>query len=373
MDPLVAELNVTTREEIYPSALEDQFFVASPLLAYYKNEGLHEFGGGSRMQTSFLYRPGIGGAYKIGDQFNTTRVSALSAMQFDPKYYYASVVEFKEIIQVLNIGPLAVYSIIDVDMHNAMQTINAIVAISLYRHGQNYSASNNREEYVNGLSEAINDGVNNSWDGTLATGYGKHTRNGVVGSTLNSVPLWLGDAAGNPGPLTYNAMLSGYTDVSIGADQPNLIVVNKAGNTFALQRMQPQQRFAQEQDPYWGAYGWRFMKAMVLVDEYCPSLAYGESHAVLGSYLTAGFTTASTTTAKSRLPASTAITPAEVMFMFNTRTHMFRMSNDAEFGFGFSGFIPSQFDNKIAGRINAAINLEIIAPRLNKQIFGFNS
>ena len=368
MDPLFDELNATTKEEIYPSVIEDQFFKGAPLLAYFRNEGLHEFHGGSRMQTTFLFRPSFGGPYTPGDSFVTTRVPAISGMKFLPKYYYSAIPEFKEILQVQNTGLNAIYSIVEVDMQNAMQTINAIIAIALYREGQ----STSRIKHTNGLSEALNNGLDNSWDGTVYTQYGNHTRNGAVGAALNSTPLYVG-SVGATGPIQYQHFIESYEDASVGADEPNLGLANKAVMAFALQRIQPQQRFGEEQDPYWGGTGFRFRQARILKDEYAPSLIYGESHSVLGSNLTATFTSAATVTSKSKLPTSDSVVPGEVFFWLNTRTLMFRLTNDEEFGFGFSGFIPSQFDTRVVGYIKAAINLQCIAPRLNKMIYGIGS
>ena len=47
MDPAVAELNSVTQFEIYPKTIEDNFFLATPLLAYFRDHCLVPFGGGT--------------------------------------------------------------------------------------------------------------------------------------------------------------------------------------------------------------------------------------------------------------------------------------------------------------------------------------
>jgi hypothetical protein len=368
-DPLYDEINASTKEEIYPSIIEDHFFKGSPWLAYLRNQGVHPFHGGSRMQTAFQFRPSFAGAYHIGDSFNTARVAKISAMNFEPRYYYAAVPEFKETIQVINQGPNAIFDLVAVDMKNAMQTINAILAVSLYREGT--TAARSRE--INGFAEAVNNGTDPNWDGTIATTYGGHTRNGVVSGSLNSTPLWVGTAAGGTGPLMYRHLVSSYDDAVKGADEPNLGLMNKAAHGYVLQRMQPQQRFAQEQDPIWGASCFRFRQALMMVDEYAPSLVYGENHSILGSNLTGSFTTPGSPTSASQLPSSTSVTVGEVFMWINTRTWLFRLTDDEEYGFGWSGFIPSQFDTRVVGYIKAACNVECISPKLNKVIYGIGS
>jgi hypothetical protein len=368
-DPLYDEINASTKEEIYPSIIEDHFFKGAPLLAYLRNQGVHPFYGGSRMQTAFNFRPQYGGAYAIGDQFTTLRTPSLSAMRFEPRYYYAAVPEFKETIQVVNNGPNAIFDLVETDMRNAMQTINAIIAVALYREGTTAA----RSSHLNGLSEAIGNGTDPSWDGTIATTYGSHTRNGAIGGSLNATPLWVGTSAGAAGPIMYRNLVSSYDDATKGADEPNLGLMNKAVMGYILQRMQPQQRFAEEQDPYWGATCFRFRRARMMVDEYAPSLTYGESHAILGSNLTSSFTSPASPTSGSQLPSSTACTVGEVFMWLNTRTLLFRLADDEEFGFGWSGFIPSQFDTRVIGYIKAALNLQCLSPKLNKQIYGIGS
>ena len=46
MDPNVQELNSVTLFEIYPRTVEDEFFLATPLLAYFRDHCLVPFTGG---------------------------------------------------------------------------------------------------------------------------------------------------------------------------------------------------------------------------------------------------------------------------------------------------------------------------------------
>ena len=101
--------------------------------------------------------------------------------------------------------------------------MNAIVAIALAQSGQG-----DRSLAINGWAEAINNGVDPSWDGNIYTQYGQQARNGAIGSALNSTPQWCGDASGNPGVVQYSTLEEGYQDASIGQKEPNLGCGNKA-------------------------------------------------------------------------------------------------------------------------------------------------
>jgi hypothetical protein len=317
----------------------------------------------------------IGGAYARGDNFNITKRQTLAGAVFDPKLYEVSIPEYLEDLEVLNKGPLAVFSLIDTDLANAMHTISAIVAISMARHGQASATTvtDNRPKEINGWSEAMNDGLTNSWDGNVFPTYGTATRNGVVSIALNSIPYWGGTQTGKGAPITYQAMEETYQDASIGREEPNLGVGNKAIYAYIKERIQPQQRFAQERDPFFGVSGMKMNSALIMKDDYFPSLKYGQNNPDLGNWLTAGFTSASTVQTVSNMPASQALNATEVFNWYNTKKWLLRISNSSLFGFGFTGFKPAQDNTRVVGQILAALNLECVAPRLQKQTFGWTS
>lgn len=372
-DPILDEINLTTLKEVWPVVIEDNFFLDTPFQAYLRAKCLAPFGGGAFMENTFLYAPMIGGAYARGAAFNITKRQTLAGTRFDPKYYEVSVPEFKEDIQVLNKGPLAYFSLIDTDLRNAMNTISAIIAVDMALHGQATGTGivGNRPNNINGWIEALNDGITNGWEGSIFTSYGTQPRNGVITSKLNSIPVWGGTSAGNTAPITYGFMEEQYQTASIGRSEPDLIAMNKALYAYIKERIQPQQRFAQERDPFWGVSGMRMNSAMILKDDYFPSLKYGQNDPDLGNWLTSTFTSASAPATNSNLPGTTTIHVGEVLAMFTTSKWGFRISDDPEYGFGFSGFVPAQDNTKVVGQVKAAVNLECVSPRTQIQAYGF--
>lgn len=365
MDPALAELNSVTLQEIYPRTVEDEFFLATPFLAYIRDHCLVPYTGGAFMQSPIRYQSMIGGFYAPGATFNLTKRQTITALQFTPRYVYVSIPEYKEEIQVENKGELAVASLLDADMQNGVDTINAIVAIALNQSGQGA-----RILAINGWPEAINNGIDPSYDGTIYTSYGQQARNGALGSALNSTPQWCGDQLGNTGIITYPLLEEGYQDASIGKKEPNLGVGNKAVIAYVKEKIQVQQRFQQERDPVWGVMGFRFNNAMILKDDYFPSLRYGQNQPVLGNFLTGSFTSPASPSAQSNLPANTTCTVGEVFCFYNTFDFLFRVTDNEEFGFGFSGFVPAQDNTRVVGQIKAMVNLQCLSPRTQKQFFG---
>lgn len=365
-DPILDEINLVTLKEIYPDAVEDNFFLDSPFMAHLRRKALVPFTGGAFMQTVFIYAPLIGGSYTRGANFNISKPQTLSGTEFDPKFYEVSVVEYKEDIQVLNKGDLSVFRLIDIDMQNGIQTISAILAVALALNGQLAG----RTQEVNGWAEAINDGLVPSWDGNIYTSYGTQARNGAITKALNGNSVWGGNSDGTTAPISYQLMEETYQLASVGREEPDLIVGNKAVYAYIKERIQPQQRFGQERDPYWGAMGMRMNNAIILKDDYFPSLKYGVNQAGIGNFLTSTVTSPSSSTNPNNWPNNKTCTIGEVLGFFNTKKWLLRLADDPEFGLGFSGFVPAQDNTRVVGQIKAAINLECTAPRLNAQIVG---
>jgi hypothetical protein len=376
-DPLYDELNATTKKEILPRVLQDNFFRNAPFLAYLRNsKAFVPFSGGAYTQQSFIYAPMIGGAYAPGSTFNLAKPQVIGATDFDLKNYETNVTEYLEEISVNNKGENAVFSLIDTHMTNALNTIQAIINIALYRHGQNV-AGDDRSLHTNGLAEAINDGITRAWDGNKYTTYGRATRTAAIyNSALDSIPYFCGDSVGNAGSLTYNIFLDRYLAARRGNEEPNLIVMNKAAFGYILQKLEPKYRYQMERDPVWGANGFKFMSASVLVDDYCPSdtNTFGVNDAQLGNYSTSTFsTTGDSPAASSNLPANQTIEVGEVVFMLNVAKWLFRISDDPLFQFGFTGFKDQIDSTRIAGQMLAALTLLTTAPWAHQQLYGINS
>jgi len=378
-DPLLDEVNEVTLPEINDACIEDEFFLSSVFQAHMRSKCLVPFTGGAFTRNIQLYAPLNGGAYAKGiGGFNLTKPQTLSSTVFDPRYYVVMIIEYLEDISVLNTGDLAVFSLLETDMANAYNTISTIMALDLQQNGQIGS----RQININGWVEAINDGYNPSWDGNIYTTYGTATRNGNIKKALNGNVYWGGNANGSAGTITYPQFNQMYNLAKRGTDEPDLIVGNKPIVSFVENRIQAQQRFGQDgasvRDPYFGATGFRFKNAMVMMDDYFPSALTGyadSSNDGLGNNLTGtiAYTVPSIGAVNNFPSASATLTVGEVLCMFNTSRWKFRVSNDSEFGFNPTDFIRAPDSTRVASQLKAAVNLECTAPWANVQAYGWNS
>lgn len=380
-DPALDELSATTLYEIYPRVVQDNFFNDVAFLAYIRDHCLATFGGGSTMQQTFLYAPLITNSYGIGAQFNLEKVQTIAGTRFDPKYYVSIYPEYMENIDVLNVGPNAVFSLLNLNLANMMNSICADVAIALSLHGQPSGSGivGNRPYDINGWIELINDGITPGWDGSIFTTYGGQARNGAIGSTFNSIPRYCGDPTSTSGQtsaagaLTYSVLEEGYWDASVGRERPDLGVTTKRGFAFLKEKIQPLQRgeLVTKQDAIWGVSGVAMNDAIIFPDDYFPSAAYGVNDPVLGNYLTSTFVVPAGVSSKSNLPATGAIaTVGEVFTWFNTTKLQFRLSSSPRYQFGLWGFYPAADTTKVVARTHAAVNLVGLSARHQKQFYG---
>ena len=366
MDPTIAELNSITLQEIFPEKVVDNFFLATPRLAYFRDHCLVPFTGGLFMQSPMRYAPMIGGFYAPGSNFNLSKRQTMTAMTWDPKYVYVSIPEYLEEISVINKGPLAVAQVLDADMQNGVDTLNGIVAVNSTQSGQGA-----RILAINGDTEILNDGITPSWDGVVYANYGNIVRNGAVGSAINSVPQWCGDAAGNPGIPSYPLLELGYQDACRGNKEPNIGVGNKGVIAQVKSQMVVQQRFQQDRDPVWGVTGFRFNNAMILKDDYFPSARFGTNDPVLGSSTTGTFVVPAGASAQSGLPtAGTTVTVGGVFCFYNTFDFLFRISDSEQYGGGFSGFVPTQLNTRVVGQLKMMCQMQNLSPWSSKQFYG---
>jgi hypothetical protein len=378
-DPVFDQISVTTLADLREDIVIDNFFVDSTLLRKMRLSGaLDEYAGGTIMQTPFQYQRVNGGAIAPGSDITVMQKQILAATGFVPKEYVEQIPVNLWQVGVINSGPAAKVKIIDAYMTNAVQSLNTDLGIDIYRHGQANSGTavtNNRVIFINGISEALNDGVNNSWDGNVFVNYGGQNRNGAVGNTLNSVPTWVGTQTGATGQITYKPLVEAYLNC---VQEPDLGVCNKALYAYLLERLEPKQRYAEEQDVNMGMVGIRVMNALIMVDKLCPSTKYGtilpsglsQTTAIKPSTFTSA-TLTSTQNAISNLPSATTINPGEPFFWLRTKGWKVRPTTDPEYNFNFTPWIRSQTNpDNVVGFFKAGLNVYCVSPRDNWQLYG---
>lgn len=373
-DPAFDQISATTIADLRENILYDNFFVDPGIQRKMRASGIVDpYLGGTIMQEPFQYNRVNGGAHQPGADVNVIQNQIIAAMGFYPKEYIETV-PMNTWQNAINDGPAGKVKTADAYMTNAVQAINTDLGIDFYRHGQAAGGGvvDNRAIYINGASEALNDGVTNSWDGNVFTTYGGQTRNTVVGNTLNSIPIWCGTQAGGTGQIGYKNLLESYLNPVM---PPDTGVCNKALYAYLSERQEPKQRFGMEMDMSIGVTGLKLNDMFIFVDKLCPSTKFGQ---ILPSGLSqttavqpAVFTSAASPATLSNLPPSTSITPGEILFMFNIAQWKIRPMSNSEYNFNFTPPIRAYNNPDLFVMfLKAGINFYSPTPRNNVQMYG---
>lgn len=354
------QITVSTRRFIARGRrkLVDNIFNVSPFMAYMRDNLKEDFSGGRLIQESFLYDTLIGGFYPTGATFNISQKQIAQAGQFIPKTFYTNLSFYKEDIQIFNKGAdTEIFDLVKVNSETAYTNIGQQLAIGAYIEGQgvaNAAYVNN----LNGLAEALNDGSTNSWNGSAYTSYGTITRGGAVGTALNSVPVNVA------GTIDYPTLEENYGKATYGSIEPNLIVTTVLGYSYIKEKFQAQQRYESTTDLNLGITGMKFNGATILKDRYAPgSQISGTSDPVVTAFIRNSF--------NDQTAAYPTLT-SETLWILNARKPYmnFYVSDDPEFGFGFTGFKPAQDNNTIAGQVLFGGNMTVPGPRYHVQLYG---
>jgi len=380
-DPAFDQISASTLADLRDDVVWDNFFVDGAVQRTLRQSGaLDDYLGGTVMQEPFMYDRVIGGAIAPGSDVNIIQKQILAATAFVPKEYVEQVPLNLWQTNVINAGPAGKVKLVDLYMTNAVMAESTDINIDFYQHGQastttNGITTNNRQIFLNGVTEALNDGSNPSWDGNVFGNYGGQSRNGAVTNTLNSIPYWGGTQAGGTSQVTFKALLEGYLNC---VQAPDTGICNKALFAYILEREEVKQRFAQETDPRIGMTGIKVMDAYIHVDKLAPSTKYGSilpsGLSLTTSIKPSAFTTPSSVSNSSisNFPTSTSVTPGEPFFWFRLKGWKIRPSVDPEYNHNFTPPIRSQNNpDLIVMFYKCALNTYTPAPRDNWQSFGW--
>lgn len=365
------QLNVTTREYIRKSpTLTDLVFNQDGLNYFLRQNLKEEFTGGTSIDVPIITDVMIGGGYPKGKQFNVTQRQTERRARFDIKLVQVSVPLYMEDFKVFNKGPLAAVNLLKARVDQAYMALGAFVSIGTYLEGGTSDA--NYINNINGLPEALNDGVHTSWDNKIYTTYGQLTR-ATFAPSLDSVPT---DLAG--GALEYNTLDAAYYRVFYGSGEyePNLLVTTPIGFSLLKAKFQTQQRF---QDvtltaPI-GFRGMSFNGANVIASRYCPgSYLTGPAGAGTADKAAVTYLTETTAGAVVAYPVGDLGNSGESLFILNARSPFLQyfVSNDELYGGGFRDFIPSGGNTVVIGQVLLAHSL-VVMPRYHSHIYAFAS
>src|SRR5207249_2574478 len=342
------DVNTVTTKEIMPGVV-DGYFRAGPFIAMCRRRFTRKWVG-PQIQENFLYKPMKGGAYRKGTAFDTTRRQTRTGMLFTPRYYEVNVTEFLEDLEVEMAGPRAAFSVIRTDMQQAALTMSAILEIAAPRHGQAL-AGDDRSAELNGLEEALNDGVNASWAGNIFPSYGGQTRADVTPAL--TPPTGLIPALNTT--MFYRILRHSYFSCVIGNEAPGIGITTNRLMGFIAENFLPHQILDTTQ-PEISWPGLNFDKATILMSQYWPGQD-GTNDPDLGNYSAAGET----------------FTWLNFGPQGDDAYIRLYIAQSSKFAFGFTGFKGARDDNQVSGQLLFGGNLTVKALRLSRFLHGFTA
>lgn len=367
------QINVTTRRYIRSKPqLIDDVYNQDPLNYFLRDSLDEKFKGGSSINDDFLFQSMIGGSYLRGKTFNIAQRQTEMQLRWDIKYAQVSIPVFQEDVQVLNKGELAAIDLLKGRVNQSFMSLGAFVSIMTYLNG----IQAGYQSQVNGMTEALSDGVNPSWDGNTYNLYGMLTRNSYGPALISRQRNLSG------GSLEYDTFDQTYMSAFYGSGmyEPNLVVTTPIGYSYFKTKYQSQQRYNFKEDTWDLGVGFRSMAingARVVASRYCPgSYATGLSadgvDPIIQTYLQETTENSAATYPVGLLNPGDV--PAETMWILNARKPFlnYYVSDDETFGGGLRDFIPSANNTTLVAQVLIAHNLTM-HPRYHRNIFGFTS
>lgn len=398
-DPLYNEIEAGNLESVRKNVVFQNFFVGTPFQGKLRKAGVMDpFLGGNGMFEGFIYGRLQGAAVSPGQTVTVTRQQTNTGMKFQPKAYVSwAPIDDWELDDgsgtggVVNSGPSRIIDQYTVLMEGLTDQINTMLEMDSFRHGQPAAATigENRVLNSNGLSEALSNGVDPSWDGNVFPSYGSQARNGVIGSALNSVPLWCGTSSGSTGQMDFNILMQLWAQCTVTGGKPDLGITNVLGYVAIANALDAQRRDVSntKHDIKWD--GLNFNGVDIYADPLAPSAqaidylplapvggAAGNNTLVDGagmSTVTSTFTSPASPSSASRLPANTTCTVGEVLFFLESESFKIRPTDKKGWNFGLR---RSPMPNNVsmdAIFMRLGTNLYNTMPRHNAQAYGFSA
>jgi hypothetical protein len=409
-DPLYNEIDASNLESVRRNVVFNNLFVGTPFQAKLRRAGVwDEFLGGAGMMEGILFGRTQGAAVNPGQTITVTRQQINTGIKFLPKAYATwyplddwEMDDGSGTGGVINSGPSKIVDEYQLYMENLVLTMNTMQEMDSFRHGQASATtiSDNRIKAINGVDEAIANGIDPSVYGNIYKTYGGQQRNGNIGAALNSTPIYCGTSSGGTGQIDFSVLMQLWSQCKVTGGNPTLGITNVFGFKAVAVALDAQRRDVSNtrHDIKWD--GLNFNGVDIYADPLAPS-AQAQNYIPLGtaagggagnsslvdgvgsSTTTVAFTTpqfVSSTGANltvsptgSNLPSTTTINPSEVLYFFEPESFKIRPTNKKGWNFGLRRAPMPNNVSIDALFMRLGINLYNCQPRHNCYAFGFSS
>lgn len=410
-DPLYNEIDASNLESVRRNVVFNNLFVGTPFQAKLRRAGVwDEFLGGAGMMENILFGRTQGAAVNPGQTITVTRQQINTGIKFLPKAYATwyplddwEMDDGSGTGGVINSGPSKIVDEYQLYMENLVLTMNTMQEMDSFRHGQTASATvgDNRVKTINGLDEALNNGIDPSVYGNIYKSYGGQLRNGNIGIALNSTPVYCGTPSGGTGQIDFAVLMQLWSQCKVTGGNPSLGITNVFGFKAVAIALDAQRRDVSNtrHDIQWD--GLNFNGVDIYADPLAPS-AQAQNYIALGAaqgggqgnaslvdgvgsstqtvaFLTPQFTNPSTganvavSPTGSGIPSNVTIQPGEYLAFLEPESFKIRPTNKKGWNFGLRRAPMPNNVSIDALFMRLGINLYNNQPRHNSYAFCFAS
>ena len=204
------EILSTTLKNYVPK-LADNVFTARPLFyALTNGQTIRRINGGAKIVVPIIYGTNsTAGSYSGSDTIDTTAQTGITAAEYDWKQY-AATVTITGIEEAKNNGEAAIIDLLEGKIMQAEQTIIQNMNTMFWGNG----AGNGGKDML-GLNALV------------GTGNDSGSAIGGIDATDSDNSWWRSSLTNQGGALTLAAMSTMYNNVSVGNDQPTIIITDQ--------------------------------------------------------------------------------------------------------------------------------------------------
>ena len=245
---------LTTTLANHMPKLVDNVFSARPFVYFLKQAGqIRTIGGGSKIVLPLLYaQNGTAASYSAYDTISTTAQTGLTAAEYNWKQYAASIT-ISGIEEAQNNSEEQIIDLLEAKTFQAEETITEKFDEMFITSGLTSNATGNSGKDWLGLAALVKDSASTS-----------------IGGINQATDTWWAPGHKNTtaGALTLAQMRTAYNTVSVGNDQPNVVLTTRTLFEKYEDLLQPQERFMDSKTADGGFQNLLFKGAPIVYDNY---------------------------------------------------------------------------------------------------------
>ena len=198
---------LTTTLNNYVPKLEDNVFSARPLFYALTGSGMRTVGGGAKIVVPIIYGTNsTAGSYSGTDTIDTTAQTGISAAEYDWGQY-AATVTINGLEEAKNNGEAQIIDLLEGKIFQTQETIIENMNTMFHADGTGNSGKD-----WNGIENIVKAGASSS------------NALGGIDPSVSGNSFWAASSTASTGALTLAKMATRYNAVSVGNDQPTIII-----------------------------------------------------------------------------------------------------------------------------------------------------